>query len=109
MQKRRSVRGGHLRVAENAEGLKTARLALPSGQDALTDGRRFFASVVFGQFFVFHGRILDVQVDPVEQRTGDARKITLDQGRRAIAFVQGISVKTARVRIHILAPDARLK
>src|SRR4029450_10284988 len=46
---------GHLRVAENAEGLKTARLALPSCQDALTDGRRFFASVVFGPFFLIYG------------------------------------------------------
>jgi hypothetical protein len=34
-----------------------------------------------------------VQVDPVEQRTGDARKVALDQGRRAVAFVQRISVK----------------
>jgi hypothetical protein len=50
-----------------------------------------------------------VQVDPVEQRTGDARKVTLDQGRRAIALVQRISVKAARVWIQILAPDARLR
>jgi hypothetical protein len=100
---------GHLGVAENAEGLETARLALPSGQDALPDSRRFFALLLLGQFFVFHGRNLDVQIDPVEQRTGDAREVTLDQGRRAIAFVQGISVKTARVWIQILAPDARLR
>jgi hypothetical protein len=99
----------HLGVAENAEGLETARLALPSGQDALTDRRRFFTLFVLGQFFVFDGRNLDVQIDPVEQRTGDARKVALDQGRRAIAFVQRISVKAARVRIHILAPDARLR
>jgi hypothetical protein len=33
----------------------------------------------------------------------------LDQGRRAIAFVQGIAVKAARVRIQILAPNARLR
>jgi hypothetical protein len=39
---------------------------------------------------------LDVEIDPVEQRTGDARKVTLDQGRRAIAIVQGISVKRYR-------------
>jgi hypothetical protein len=50
-----------------------------------------------------------VQIDPVEQRTGDARKIALDQGRRAIAFVKRISVKATRVWIQILAPDARLR
>jgi hypothetical protein len=27
---------------------------------------------VLGQFFEFHGRNLDVKIDPVEQRTGDA-------------------------------------
>jgi hypothetical protein len=27
-----------------------------------------------GQFFVLHGRNLDMKIDPVEQRTGDARK-----------------------------------
>jgi hypothetical protein len=99
---------GHLRP-ENTKGLDPAKLALPSGQDALTDGRRFFALFVLGQFFIFHGRNLDVQIDPVEQRTGDARKVTLDQGRRAIAFVQGVAVITARVWIHILASNARLK
>jgi len=81
---------GHLGVAENAERLETARLALPRSQDALPDGRRFFALLVLGQFFVFHGRNLDMQIDSVEQRTGDARKVTLDQGRRAIAFAGGL-------------------
>ena len=56
--------------------------------------------LVLGQVFVFHGRNLDVQIDPVEQRTGDARKVTLDQGRRTAAFVQRVSVKTARAGIH---------
>src|SRR5262245_12700780 len=68
---------GHLGVTENAEGLETPRLALPSGQDTLADSRRFFALFVLGQFLVFHGRTLDVQVDPVEQRTGDAGRVTL--------------------------------
>jgi two-component sensor histidine kinase len=90
----------HLGIAENAEGLETARLALPSGENALPDGRRFFAFLVLGQFFVFHGGNLDVQIDPVEQRTGDSRKITLDQGRRAIAFVQRVAGITARAGIH---------
>jgi hypothetical protein len=97
----------HLDGAENAEGLETTRLALPGGQNALPYSRRFFAFFVLGQFFVFHGWHLDMQINPVEQRTGDARKVTLNQERRAIAFVQRISVKTARVRIRILAPDAR--
>jgi len=100
---------GHLGVAEDAEGLQAAELMRPRPENPVADGGRFFAPFVLGQVFVFHGRNLDVEIDPVEQRTGDAGKVALDQGRRTAAFVQGVSVKTARVRIHILAPDARLR
>ena len=79
----------------------------PGPENPVADGSRFFAPVVLGEVFVFYGRNLDVEIDPVEQRTGDAGKITLDQRWRTVAFVQGVAKKTARVRIHILAPHAR--
>jgi hypothetical protein len=50
---------------------------------------------------------LDVKIDAVEQRPGNAGQIALDQRRSAGALVQRIAEEAALVRVHILAPDAK--
>ena len=60
----------------------------------------FLGFFVLRQFLVLHRRNLDVQVDAVEQRTGDSRQVSLDQRRRTGALVQRISVIPALTGIH---------
>jgi hypothetical protein len=47
-----------------------------------------------------NGGNLDLQVDAVEQRTGDSRPVSGDLIRRAAALVTALAEKAARARVH---------
>jgi hypothetical protein len=69
----------HARVAGDAGTMfEPFLLGVARGDDALTDGGGGFAVALAGDVREFHGRDFDVQIDPVEQRTGDAVEVVLD-------------------------------
>jgi hypothetical protein len=56
-------------------------LDVTGGDDPLADGGRGFAVALAGDVLEFHGGDFDVQINPVEQRAGDAVQIILDLAR----------------------------
>ena len=75
-------------------------LNLARSQDASADARGAFDFAVAAQFFVFHRRDFDVDVDAVEQRARNFRDVALNLRGRAVAFARGIAEESARARIH---------
>ena len=70
--------------------------------DALSNQRGGLAGVFTRQVLVTQGRHFDLDVDAVEQRSGDARAVTLDLQRRADAFLLRIAQKAARIPLRCL-------
>ncbi len=97
----------HLSIAVQPEGFQAPGLDLPGSDYALPNSSRILRFLVLRQILVFDGRHLDVKIEAVEQRAGDSREVALDERRSAGALVQRIAVKTALVRMHNLARDAK--
>jgi len=76
---------GHARIAERILGLETILLPSPGGIDPALDGGGRFAAVFSPEFPVSDGRHLNVNIDPVQQRTRNAGLILADLLRRAPA------------------------
>jgi hypothetical protein len=57
-------------------------LSLACGNNTLAYLRRSFAGAVAGNFPKLHWRHFDVQINPIQQRTGNPAQIILDFARR---------------------------
>ena len=93
----------HLSVAINrifAVGMEPRKLPLARVHHSLQDLCRTFRLMRASHFLVVHGGNINVDVDAIEQRTGDLRNVALNHRRRAVALVRAIVVKTAGTRIH---------
>src|SRR5262245_18966537 len=75
-------------------------LAVSGAADPLANGSRTFLSAFASYVAVFHSRHFDVQVDSIEQRSGDALTVTLHLDWAAAAFALKIAKITARAGIH---------
>ena len=69
-------------------------------QDAIAHARRALDIRVGAEFFVLHGRNLDMDVDAVEKRPRNLRDVALNLRRRAVALARRIAEESARARIH---------
>ena len=94
------VAGLHLAVGVQAEGFQPLPLQLPGGFDPGADGGGGFAVDGIGEILVRHPGNFDMQVDAVEQRTGEAGAVALQHRRGAGAFAQAVAEKTAVAGIH---------
>ena len=93
----------HLSVAVDCVftvGVEPGKLPLARVHDSLQDLGGTFRLMRASHFLVVHGRNIDVDVDSIEQRTGDLRNVALNHRRRTVALVRAIVVKTAGTRIH---------
>jgi hypothetical protein len=59
----------HLSVAVNAEPFQPLFLNITGVQNAASNYRRFFGPLILSQLFVLDGRDLNVEINPVEQRS----------------------------------------
>lgn len=94
------VAGLHLAVGVQAVGFQSRALQLSSGLDPGADGGGGFAVDRVGEILVRHAGHLDMQVDAVEQRTGEAGAVALQHRRGAGAFAQAVAEETAVAGIH---------
>ena len=87
----------HLGVAVYATDAPETLLLNGTGLDyPLTDGCRRFAGSRFRDVVETQGRNLTLDIDAVEQRTGDFSHIPLDLSRCADAGVRGVAIVAAR-------------
>ena len=89
-------------MQKEPEGGEALELAAPGGDDALAHDGRVVPLVVAGEVVVLDRRDRDVQVDPVEERTGNSRPVVLDLRGRAGALARGVAVKAARAGVRCL-------
>jgi len=90
-----------VRVAVNLFPLFiTLKLPITRLVDASADRGRGFARLGRLQFVVFQGRHFNVNVDAVEERSGQFRPVVLDLQRRAPAFMVGIGEIAAGALVH---------
>ena len=90
-----------VRVAVNLFPLFiTLKLPITRLVDASADRGRGFARLGRLQFVVFQGRHFNVNVDAVEERSGQFRPVVLDLQRRAPAFMVGIGEIAAGAGVH---------
>ena len=66
----------------------------------LANGSRGFLGAFARDIAIFNGRHFDVQIDAIQQRTGDALPIPLHLKWTAAAFAFEIAKIAARTRIH---------
>jgi len=77
----------HLGIGVQAEGAQAAELEFAGAVDAVADRPACFSVARIGELLVADAGDLDVQVDAVEQRSGEARALALDHRRGAGAVV----------------------
>src|SRR5438093_12929412 len=95
------VTRGHARVAVYFRVIaKTLLLKLPCAHNALADGSGSFLSAFAGDVAVLDRGHFNVQIDAVEQWTGDALPISLHLKRSATAFALQVAKIAARTGIH---------
>jgi len=85
----------HAGVAVNPEIFQAGLLDATGGFDAGTDVGAGFNGSVGCQFLVVDAGHLDMQVDAIQQRPGQAGAVALQQRRRAGAVVLGIAEESA--------------
>jgi len=77
----------HVSVAVRLAAAEALLLEVTRPPDALANRRRRVAGRVAAQLAVLERRDVDVDVDPIQQRAGDAGQIALDLERRARALL----------------------
>jgi hypothetical protein len=70
------------------------------GFDARSDRSRGIGSIARTQMAQRDGGQREVQIDAIEQRTGEARPVSMHVGRRALAWTRSVARVPARTRIH---------
>src|SRR4051812_35798455 len=81
-------------------GVKTALLFLARGLDPLTNRNGIFFGARARDVAVFDGGDFDMEIDPIEERAGDALAIPLDLSRAAAAFAFQIAEVSAGTWVH---------
>ena len=94
------LRVRHAGVGERAGAFEAGELMIARGLHAGADRGGGFAGFFIAEFGDGQGRGFDVQVDAVEQRTADARPVTLDLCGRTTAFVARVAEITAGAGVH---------
>ena len=84
-------------------------LALTGADDALTNRSGWFFSALTGNISILHGGHFDVEVNAIEQGTGDAVPITLYLGVGTSAFAFRIAEIAARASIRCLSVSSSKK
>ena len=88
--------GSHLRVAMHARYIgKTLGLYLTGTDNPLADGCTGFARLAFGKLFERHGDNFHLDINPIEQRTGDAVQVFLYLSGSAYTMAGGMIVVPA--------------
>src|SRR5258706_15946484 len=80
--------------------VESLQLNLSRVVDALANDIRTFTGVFAGELLIAQSGNFNLNVDAVEQRTGDARTVALDLQRRAYAFFLRIGEEAADARVH---------
>src|SRR5690242_7250072 len=80
--------------------LKTLLLKFSRANDAFANGSGTFLGSFAGNVAIFDGRHLDVQIDPMKQRAGNALTVTLHLQRAAPAFALKIAEVAAGTWVH---------
>lgn len=81
-------------------GVKTGVLFFAGALDAVANWGGAFFGARAGDVAIFNGRNFDVEIDAIEQGSGDSLAITLDLERSAAAFAFQIAEVSARTRVH---------
>ena len=92
--------GGNVRVAENLRAGKPFALPLPRGVDPHANVGGGFRRRAGGELIKLDRRYLNMQINAIEQRPGDARHILLRRAGRAGAGSGRMSEKAAGAGIH---------
>src|ERR1051325_384444 len=92
----------HRRIAKNLFTLKAFELAFTRCYYALTNR---FGTVSLGRFVArklakLYCRHIDMNIDPIQQWSGDASNVTLDLQWRTTTLAPRIIPETAGARIH---------
>jgi hypothetical protein len=85
----------HLRVTVDRRSLQAHALRRPRALNPRSHGRRPLPQRRRDKFIVRQRRHLDVQVDAVEQRPGNARTVLVNVVRRAAAGMQAVPPEAA--------------
>ena len=99
----------HLRVAVEHGAFQPLALHGPRALDPCSHGRRPLPQRRRHKFFIRQRRHLDVQIDAVEQRPGDARTVRVHVVRRAAAGAQAIPPEAALAGLRCLSAVFRSK
>jgi len=94
----------HLRVRHRLRAGEACRLDRPRRLDARPHLRRRFAEPIVGQLLVFDARHRQLDVDPVEQRAGEALLVADDRARCAGTFFGRIAIEAAGASLHSPIP-----
>jgi hypothetical protein len=90
----------HMRVTVDLAPAKALLLDLARVPHALADGGRWLAGRLSGQVPVSQRGDVDMDVNPIQQGSGDPGEIALDLERRAGALLGGVRGVAARARVH---------
>ena len=91
----------HLAIRDNSVDIfESGKLPFAGGGDALADFGAFLSNFHVGQFFELHPRYFGVNVNPVENGTGNFSLIFHDGGRRAGTKFFGVSRVSTGTGIH---------
>jgi len=91
----------HARVAVDFfVGTKARLLALARATDAIPDRGGAFFGAGAANVAVFHRRNFDMEIDAIEQRSGDSLAVTLDLERTTAAFAFQIAEVSAGTGVH---------
>src|SRR5690606_25177781 len=94
------VAARELRVAREVAAAVARTLPLARGDHALAHLARAFDGTRARELAVGDRRHLDLHVEAIEQRAGDARSIALHGARRTRAGVRRVAGVAARARVH---------
>ena len=81
----------HLRIGKNFGIAESFGLDFPRAINPLADCLAFLTASLIAQLAVAHRRDLDVEINPIQQRAGDAGTVEVHLPRGAPAIVHGIA------------------
>ena len=99
--------GGHPRVNECSVVPESGSLTFSSTNDSFSNGSRTLDRRLLRQFTVLNPWYRDLDVDAVQQRTGDPGQVPLNLGRRAQTSPLRIARIPARTGVHRRHEDKR--
>lgn len=94
-----NMAGGHLGVGVNFRPFEALALPLAGSFNPAGYGGGAFTVGPLSQVAVFYRRDFDVNVDPIQQRAGNAGAVAVNIARSAGAGMIGVAQKTARAGV----------